>query len=301
MERNIMKLQAGQEEQVLVLVQEVEKAVASNGNRFEKLKVRDIEGNEAIIFNWNEPFTQPLPAVICAKIHTKLVKETNNYNLATYHPDNSISKIDFLPKPTINIKEYWNELNEYAKQLPPELHQLVGLILMDNQKKFISLPLTSSKSFARRCGILEATLKLTKMTADACCTLPNLDRNLAVTASILYYIGYTECVNDSFMTTAMDVLVGAGVSAYTKVIQTAELMKKGLPEDKIISFNGDVKCISHILLSRYKGISVAIPEAMLLRHLDAVITDIDLMITGTAATEPGKIASVSGLGRLYRK
>ena len=78
-------------------------------------------------------------------------------------------------------------------------------------------------------------------------------------------------------------------------------MKKGLPEDKIISFNEDVKCISHILLSRYKGISVAIPEAMLLRHLDAVITDIDLMITGTAATEPGKIASVSGLGRLYRK
>lgn len=301
MERNITKLQAGQEGQVLVLVQKVEKATASNGSHYEKLKVRDTEGNDAIIFNWNEPFTAPLPAVICAKVHTKLVKEANNYNMTNYQPDNSVSKMEFLPKPAINIKEYWDELNEYAKQLPPQLHQLVGLVLMDNQKKFISLPLTSSKSFARRCGILEATLKLTKMTADACCTLPNLDWNLAVTASILYYIGYTECVNDSFMTTATDVLVGAGVSAYTKVIQQAEIIKKRLTEDQINSFCEDVKCINHILLSRYKGISVAIPEAMLLRHLDAVITDIDLMISGTAATEPGKIASVSGLGRLYRK
>ena len=57
----------------------------------------------------------------------------------------------------------------------------------------------------------------------------------------------------------------------------------------------------HILLSRYKGINTAIPEAMLLRHLDAIITDIDYMISATAATEPGKISSVSGLGKLYRR
>ena len=40
---------------------------------------------------------------------------------------------------------------------------------------------------------------------------------------------------------------------------------------------------------------------MLLRHLDAIITDIDYMISATAATEPGKISSVSGLGKLYRR
>lgn len=301
MERNITKLQAGQEGEILLLVQEVKKAVASNGSHYEKLKVRDTEGNDAMVFNWNEPFAAPLPAVIYAKIHTKLVKEMNNYNMSTYQPDNSVPKSEFLPKPTINVKEYWHELIEHANQLPPELRRLVELVLMDDQKKFLSYPLTSSKSFARRCGILEATLKLTKMTADACCTLPTIDRNLSITSAILYYVGYTECINDAFLATPEEILIGAGVSAYTKVISQAENVKKELKDDNLQHFCEAVKCISHILLSRYKGINTAIPEAMLLRHLDAIITDIDYMISATAATEPGKISSVSGLGKLYRR
>lgn len=301
MERNITKLQAGQEGEILLLVQEVEKAVASNGSHYEKLKVRDTEGNDAMVFNWNEPFAAPLPAVIYAKIHTKLVKEMNNYNMSTYQPDNSVPKSEFLPKPTINVKEYWHELIEHANQLPPELRRLVELVLMDDQKKFLSYPLTSSKSFARRCGILEATLKLTKMTADACCTLPTIDRNLSITSAILYYVGYIECINDAFLATPEEILIGAGVSAHTKVISQAENVKKELKDDNLQHFCETVKCISHILLSRYKGINTAIPEAMLLRHLDAIITDIDYMISATAATEPGKISSVSGLGKLYRR
>lgn len=53
----ISKLQAGQEDKVLLIVKEVEKATANNGNAYERLKVRDIQGQEATLYNWNEPFS----------------------------------------------------------------------------------------------------------------------------------------------------------------------------------------------------------------------------------------------------
>ena len=112
----------------------------------------------------------------------------------------------FFPKAAIDVKEYWKELNEYAKKLPENMHKLVGMILMENQKKFVALPLTTSRSFARRCGILEATVKLTKMASETASIL-GLDWNLTVTSSILYYIGYTDCVNDAFIATPDDILL----------------------------------------------------------------------------------------------
>ena len=84
-------------------------------------------------------------------------------------------------------------------------------------------------------------------------------------------------------------------SGYTKVLQQAELLKQGLEEEAIPGFEKELSCIKHLLLSRYKGISTALPEAMLLRHLDAVLNDVDLALTGTSHTEPGKTTSIAGL------
>lgn len=300
MECNIMNLQTGQEEQVLLMVQEVEKAIASNGTSYEKLKVRDTQENEAVLYNWNEPFTAPLPAVIAAQVQTKLIKESNNYRMLSYQLDSTVPKMNFFPKAAIDVKEYWKELNEYAKKLPETMHKLVGMVLMENQKKFVSLPLTTSRSFARRCGILEATVKLTKMVSETASIL-GLDWSLAVTSAILYYIGYTDCVSDAFIAAPDEILIGAGVSAYTKVLKQEEKIRQEMEGDALQEFNKDISCVKHILLSRYKGISTALPEAMLLRHLDAILTDVDLAVTGTSFTEPGKTTSVAGLGRLYRK
>nr|WP_298059681.1 hypothetical protein [uncultured Blautia sp.] len=300
MERNITNLKIGQEQHILVLVQAVEKGIANNGSLYEKLKVRDTEGNEATLYNWDQPFTASLPVVINAKVETKLVKETNNYRIMTYQTDDSVPKMEFLPKPAIDVKEYWSQLNAFAKKLPEHLHKLVGLVLMENQKRFISLPLTTSRFFARQCGIVEATVKLTKM-ADVAATVLGLDWNLTVTAAILYYVGYTDCVSDAFVATPEEVLIGAGVSAYTKVFTKAEQLKQELTEESYTVFCSDITCINHILLSRYKGISTAIPEAMLLRHLDAIVTDSDLMLAGTAFAQPGSTTSILGLGKLYRK
>lgn len=300
MECNIMNLQTGQEEQVLLMVQEVEKATAVNGTSYEKLKVRDMQGNEAVLFNWNDPFAVPLPAVIAAQVQTKTIKENNNYRMLSYQLDDTVPKMNFFPKAAIDIKEYWKELNEYAKKLPEAMHKLVGMVLMEIQKKFVSLPLTTSRSFARRCGILEATVKLTKMASETASIL-GLDWNLAVTSAILYYVGYTDCVSDAFVSTPDEILIGAGISAYTKVLQQAEKLKQEMEGESLQKFQEDITCVEHLLLSRYKGISTALPEAMLLRHLDAILTDVDLAVTGTSCAEPGKTTSVAGLGRLYRK
>lgn len=296
----ISKLQAGQEDKVLLIVKEVEKATANNGNAYERLKVRDIQGQEATLYNWNEPFSMELPVVIEAVVQTKIIKENNSYQMLSYHLEDNVSKTQFFPKATIDVKKSWYEITGYAKKLPKRMHKLVEMVLMSNQKGFLLQPLTASSAFARRCGILEGTTKLTKMASEAA-TILDLDWNLTVTSAMVYYIGYTDCTNEAFVSTPEEILIGAGVSAYTKVFQQAEKLKLELEEEEAQEFEKEVSCVEHLLLSRYKGIGTALPEAMLLRHLDAILNDVDLALAGTSATESGKTTSVAGLGRLYRK
>ena len=81
-----------------------------------------------------------------------------------------------------------------------------------------------------------------------------LDRNIIVTASILYYVGYTNCIDDAFMGTPDDVLVGAGVTGYTMVLEKVRELMACEDRSVIDTLNeGDVKCVLHILLSRYRG------------------------------------------------
>lgn len=300
-ERNLAKLEAGQEQQIHLLVQSVEKATARNGSVYEKLKIRDTEGHDAVLYNWNEPFSQPLPATITARVQTEMYRETNSYRMLSYQKDDSIPSGDFLPKPKIDVKQYWKELNDFAKTLPTGLHALVGKVLMSDQKRFVYLPLTPSKSFARRCGILEATLKLTQMAAVSAPVM-GLNCDITVTAAILYYVGYTHCIDDAFMGTPDDILVGAGIEGYTMVLQKArELKAEGKKEILDTLDDQDIKCVLHILLSRYRGISAAIPEATLLRHLDAIVMDTDMMAKAAADIMPGKTGYVNGIGYVYNR
>src|SRR5699024_6584642 len=149
-------------------------------------------------------------------------------------------------KPKIDVKQYWKELNDFAKTLPTGLHALVGKVLMSDQKRFVYLPLTPSKSFARQCGILEATLKLTQMAAVSAPVM-GLNRDITVTAAILYYVGYTHCIDDAFMGTPDDILVGAGVEGYTMVLEKArELKAEGKKEILDSLDDQDIKCVLHI-------------------------------------------------------
>ena len=52
----------------------------------------------------------------------------------------------------------------------------------------------------------------------------------------------------------------------------------------------DIRLLSHTLLSRYKGVPAAFPEAVALRHLDAIVTETDLMQLYMKDTAPGTIS-----------
>ena len=105
----------------------------------------------------------------------------------------------------------------------------------------------------------------------------------------------------AFMGTPDDVLVGGRSEL---VIRWSWRMARELMacEDKSVidTLNeGDVKCVLHILLSRYRGISAAIPEAMLLRHLDAVVMETDMMAKAASDIAPGKIGLCQRASGMY--
>ena len=85
-------------------------------------------------------------------------------------------------------------------------------------------------------------------------------------------------------------------------LEKARKLKTEGKKDILDSLNDqDVKCVLHILLSRYRGISAAIPEATLLRHLDAIVMDTDMMTKATSDIMPGKTGYVNGIGHVYNR
>lgn len=304
METNITKFEAGQEQQISLLVQRKETATARNNSVYEKLYVRDKEGHQVCVYNWNEPFAPDIPVVICARIQTEAFNSSLSYRMQSYQADNTSKQEEFLPKPEIDVKASWHELITIAKTLPEPLLFLVKKVLMPEQKKFLNLPLTSSRSFSRRCGILEATLRLTKMT-QVNVEILGLDQNVAVTAAILYYTGHLDCIDDAFLSTEDDVLIGNGTAAYEKMMRQVYAIRNSTEENvKKLAENLDeleIKLISHTLLSRKAGISTAIPEAVLLRNEDVILRDADLMQRETASTSPGSTKIVSGIGKVFSR
>lgn len=84
---------------------------------------------------------------------------------------------DYLPKSKVNQADSWNYLVNTSKNLRPCLHKLVGMVLSANSTEFKVKALGPYKAFSRRNGILEATVKLTKL-ADFTSQILGLDRDL---------------------------------------------------------------------------------------------------------------------------
>ena len=103
-------------------------------------------------------------------------------------------------------------------------------------------------------------------------------------------------------------MIGIAVSSHDKLIQVCnhylslsedademELAMKKL----IMEGYEDIRSLNHILLSRTKGIPAALPEALVLRHLDQIVTDVDWIRTGLQEAEPGTVMRMNGI-RIYR-
>ena len=172
-------------------------------------------------------------------------------------------------------------------------------VLTENKENFKHLPLSQSKSYARQNGVLEATLKLCKL-VDGVCNQIELDRDLALSGAMLYYIGAVDTIDDAFNYTSADTLIGLGVSSYAKLMET--VTKSLAAKDKVSKVIDleEIKMVGHILLSRSKGIQTSIPEAIVLRHLDQIVTETELMENSMSDMEAGTSAFINGQ-KVYKK
>lgn len=292
-------LQIGTQQPITLMVKKIEQATARNTTVYQRLTVRDTDGGEATILNWGDPMRLNVPAVINANLETSEYKETPSYRLIGFKVDDNADIQSFLPKPKIDAVKSWNDLVTMSKGMRESLRLIVGNVLTENKENFKHLPLSQSKSYARQNGVLEATLKLCKL-VDGVCNQIELDRDLALSGAMLYYIGAVDTIDDAFNYTSADTLIGLGVSSYAKLMET--VTKSLAAKDKaskVIDLE-EIKMVGHILLSRSKGIQTSIPEAIVLRHLDQIVTETELMENCMSDMEDGTSAFINGQ-KVYKK
>lgn len=292
-------LQIGTQQPITLMVKKIEQATARNTTVYQRLTVRDTDGGEATILNWGDPMRLNVPAVINANLETSEYKETPSYRLIGFKVDDNANIQSFLPKPKIDAVKSWNDLVTMSKGMRESLRLIVGNVLTENKENFKHLPLSQSKSYARQNGVLEATLKLCKL-VDGVCNQIELDRDLALSGAMLYYIGAVDTIDDAFNYTSADTLIGLGVSSYAKLMET--VTKSLAAKDKVSKVIDleEIKMVGHILLSRSKGIQTSIPEAIVLRHLDQIVTETELMENCMSDMEDGTSAFINGQ-KVYKK
>ena len=176
------------------------------------------------------------------------------------------------------------------------------MVLSANSTEFKVKALGPYKAFSRRNGILEATVKLTKL-ADFTSQLLNLDRDLMLAGAMMYYVGYIDCMDDAFNITADDILIGTGTNAANRIKTQVQKILSGNDEQLKMSVDmTDVKLLCHMVMSRYKGIQPATAEAYALRYLDAMITEVDSVETALSGYESGSIITpLYGYGKLLKR
>lgn len=276
---DIKKLEIGKQQEIQVLIKNVEVATSRLGEKYQKVFVRDKNDHEAIFFNFKAPIEGNFPMVVNAKVDTSDYREAACSKFMDYKIDNKEKADAFLPKPQVNYKELIAQLGKWQKAMRPSLRMITKEILNENYNAFAFYPFSKSGIFARTCGILEATWKLTTI-AEKTAAVTGLDKDLILSGAMLYYIGKTQTINNSYDYTEDDVLFGDGLSAAVMVqLKVKEIMdREGSEEEKkIIEETKDIKLLTHILASRSKGVLTAIPEANALRYLDMMVCDTEAM------------------------
>lgn len=300
---NIKDLQVGADQDIILLVKSIENSESINGP-YQKLVVRDKFDHEEVVMNFSQAqlHVQP-PVVLKFRIKTEEYKSGISYQFMSFLPVENARVDDYLPKSQINQADSWNYLVQTSKILRPGLKKIVGRVLSASSADFKAKALTPHKAFARKNGILEATCQLVKLAISTSETL-GLDKDLMVAGAMIYYIGYVDCLDSGFMSTADEVLIGPGNLAYEKVMSQIWSILSSENEDVKLTLDmQDLKLLCHILLSRYRGNSPSIPEAYVLRNLDSILMETDAMKTALKDREPGSIISASyvNAGKLYKR
>lgn len=284
---DIKKLEIGKQQEIQLVIKNAEQAITRNGERYQKLLVRDGNDHEAIFFNFSEAIQGNFPLVVKAKVDTSEFRESACSKLLSYELDKDAKPEDFLPKPQVNVKDTLTLIKKKYAAIRPSLKVIAKNVLNVYYKPFCSYPLNRTGSFARSAGILEATAKLVVL-AEQTAAVSNLDKDLMVAGALLYYIGNTQTINNSYNYTSDDVLLGNGISAAMIIQTTVNNIMNGTDEqEKGQIVEEDVKLLIHILTSRYRGIPTAIAEASALRHLDALLNETESIKCAQKENEAG--------------
>lgn len=288
---SLEQLECGREQCIMVLVKNVENLVGRNGSSYQKLDIRDTCEHETVLWNWNEPISAKTPVVIKANIVTEAYNGNKSSKLSYFELEPN-QRIDaYLAKSHIDLKKEWSMLASYLKKLSPGFKDVVQAVIQSEQKRFKSFPL--GKTYARQCGILEATVLLTKLADSTADAFPEktVNKEILLAGAMLYYIGSIDTMDEASNATPDAFLIGNGVAAYSillKKVDELKAKKANVPSDD------ELRLLYHILLSRAKGVSAATAEAVILQKLSAIVTETDAISSALKDADPGSIVNSSG-------
>lgn len=266
----LLELEIGKRVKVPVLIETAQTTDARNGSKYQKLVVRDTDGQKVKMNSFLKPerFLSDKD-IIEAVIEAGEYEGNKTYTLKDYSPSNE-KKSAFMPKTKIDINSTWKEMSKLIKTIDDERYcRLACKVISNELNTFLHAPLTASDEYARDGGLLEATFKLMQL-ADSAAKVLSLDRNLLLSAAAVYYSGSTMMVDEDYQPTKEVALTGFDIAAHDKLVMANSMIS----EDKRLD-DESFKLFDNILLSRYQGKPIASKEAFALKMLDSVVTVVE--------------------------
>lgn len=291
--------------EITVLVKNISTMKMKNGDRCQKISVRDVDGMEMTFMKFDGLMNIELPAVMtldidCTPKDSGMLPKITNFNLAE-----NVDASYFKPHAKIDPEKGWKMVNYYIKQLDDSTKVIVKEMLTGITKEYTTRAFGESGPFARKSGVLEATLKLARM-AEKATDIYGFNKSILMAGALLYYVGNVLIMNTDYSASKYQTLCGANALAYQRLMYKMSLLRNNeeKKESAKLVKDEDIDLLANILLSknsRYNdeaSPAPAIPEALCLLHLNRLICDLDRMDDVLNATESG---NVSGEYRGYRR
>lgn len=262
------EITTGNNGQCDLLLKGVQDLVAKNGQPYQAFTCADTSGNVKKVQNFNKLLDTnmvKLPLVISANVRADLYQNNKTFLLVEYKKG-KLKVEDFQPKSQVDPRSTWSAMIKLIKTIENEpLCKLVCEILNKNKEKLKIMPL-NTVAFNRVNGLMEATVKLMKLADLVSKEITFLNRDVLVAASSIFYIGQVYATNTEFEYTEEDVLLGPGVLTLQEIVKIEDKYKGEIDETTL-------NLLKHLVISRNKGHYCAVPEAVVLNHIDQILQE----------------------------
>lgn len=271
----------GSTNDVDVLVTNIEKATASNGNEYQKLTIRDTDGFTCVVHSFDIILQNT--GIIKMTIDTREYNGKKSYILK--HVANSeSSEEDFEPKASFDVEATRKNLIKEMWELPKALGKIVSVVFGEvTVNSFCSVPF-SENAYNKPSGLLLATTRMINIAKSVAGTIPGVDEKLLVAACMLYHVGVTR------LNKATSVFVGERlqtIALVTSAISQLKTDRELKEEDEEV-----VQMLLNIICAAYgTPTEDVIPEAMLLRHISYMVRKSDEINSVIAFSEEGTLTA----------